>query len=86
MSLAHDKHPCAVCSKPINRGLLMCAPHWRLVPPREQAAVNSTFRAMTRAAREPGGIQTVMAYRQAREAAIRAVESQVTNQTEESHD
>ena len=72
-----NKHPCAVCAKPINRGLLMCVRDWRLVPKEQQTAVYRSYRAMTRAARKPEGLNTVFAYRQAREAAVRSAESQL---------
>lgn len=78
-----NSHPCAICSKPVARGQLMCRPHWHMVPNAEQKAVYATFRAMTRAARKSGGIDSVHAYRQAREAAIKSVESQITTTTQE---
>ena len=71
-------HPCAVCAKPVIRGKLMCVRHWHLVPKDQQQAVYRSYRAMTRAARKPGGLSTVLAYRQAREAAVLSVESQIT--------
>jgi len=41
------KHKCAVpsCNIKVKHGILMCAPHWRMVPRPEQNAVYRTWRA-----------------------------------------
>lgn len=77
----NNKHLCAVCTRPINLGLLMCSRHWHLVPKDQQQSVYRAYRAMTRKASKPGGLDAVHAYRQAREAAIQSVESQITTTT-----
>lgn len=38
-----DRHSCCICDRLIPLGLLMCGPHWRLVPAAEQAAVMRTY-------------------------------------------
>lgn len=64
------KHECAAtgCKAMIRRGLLMCAPHWRMVPLGEQRAIYRTWRAFQR--NEDGSKE---AYRAAVQAAVDAV-------------
>lgn len=38
-----NTNSCAVCRKPIGRGLLMCLAHWRLVPKAQQTAVLRSY-------------------------------------------
>jgi hypothetical protein len=63
-------HVCAAidCTARIKPGLLMCAPHWRLVPKLIQAEVWTTWRALTK-----GEIGSVPRYREAVEKAVDAV-------------
>lgn len=81
--MTSNQHPCAVCAKPVNRGKLMCVRHWHLVPKDQQQALYRAYRAMTRATTRPSGLSTVLAYRQAREAAVQSVESQITTNPQE---
>ena len=53
MQVTHDRHPCAVCERPIIHAFLMCGPHWRLVPPEQQLAVYRAWNALTKL--EPTG-------------------------------
>lgn len=39
---------CAVCSKVIRTGLLMCAHHWRMVPAGQQQRVYQSYARLTR--------------------------------------
>lgn len=56
------------CRTPVPPRLLMCGPHWRLVPPPLQAAVWATYRPGQEITKDPS-----RAYLDAAEAAIRAV-------------
>lgn len=38
-----ERHPCAVCPKPIGTGFLMCWEHWKLVPRDQQQQVYRTW-------------------------------------------
>lgn len=38
--------PCAGCIAYVPKGLLMCAPHWRMVPKYQQDRVWATWRAV----------------------------------------
>jgi len=60
-------HACAIsgCEKPAKDGQLMCWPHWRRVPRALNHAVFDTYRNLR---------SDPQAYRQARDAAIAAVE------------
>lgn len=62
-------HPCSVCGKPVPRGRLMCAPHWRLVPlplQREVWAAWGSFQAAESAHRS---LRCMALYRKAADAA-----------------
>jgi hypothetical protein len=59
------KCPLEGCSKQVPHHILMCYPHWKQVPPEIQKRVNRTWRE-----------GPVEAYLQAREAAIRSVQSE----------
>ena len=43
------KCPCDDCTTQVRRGLLMCLPHWRMVPAPLQREVYRTFRGWSRA-------------------------------------
>ena len=66
-------HACAIsgCEKPVKGGQLMCWPHWRRVPRALNHAVFDTYRNLRK---DP------KAYRQARDAAIAAVEEKERNE------
>lgn len=70
MSVAKGK-PCPVkgCTRHAKPHQLMCWPHWRRVPKVLNHAVFDTYRVMGRS------IENARAYRQARDAAISAVEA-----------
>lgn len=69
-----DRHSCCICDRQIPLGLLMCAPHWRLVPAAEQAGV---LRAYGRWKRHTGGakeaLELVKAYQVQRDKAVASV-------------
>ena len=66
---------CAVCSKVIRTGLLMCAHHWRLVPNDEQQHVYKTYARLTRASAKdmPAWSKARADYEAARDAAVATV-------------
>lgn len=66
-------NPCPVkgCAAHAKPGQLMCWPHWRRVPKALNHAVFDTYRAWQRDPRH----DTQSSYRQARDAAIAAVEA-----------
>lgn len=43
-----NRHPCAVCTRLIGTGFLMCVAHWRLVPQGQQHEVNGAWRRYSR--------------------------------------
>lgn len=69
-----DRHSCAICDRSIRLGLLMCGPHWRLVPAAEQVAVLRTY---GRWKRDTGPakdrLQLVKDYQTARDKAVASV-------------
>jgi hypothetical protein len=65
-------HTCAVCPRAIQRGLLMCARHWRMVPAAIQADVYRTYKAWGKAPLA-GSLALRREYLKARQAAIDAV-------------
>ena len=69
MTAAEIQHTCAVCPKSIARGLLMCGPHWRLVPADVQRRVNRAWRDL-KLAGSRGSLSAVLAYRGACKTAI----------------
>lgn len=80
--------PCPVkgCTAHAKRGQLMCWPHWRRVPKALNRAVFDTFADWQAARRnDPGGermAEATAAYRQARDAAIAAVEAKESDEAE----
>jgi hypothetical protein len=74
-------NPCPIkgCTAHAKPNQLMCWPHWRRVPKALNHAVFDTYRDWSAARRrDPGGTamaQATAAYRQARDAAIAAVEA-----------
>jgi hypothetical protein len=68
---------CAVCSKVIRTGLLMCAHHWRMVPADQQQRVYKSYARFTRAsARDmPAWGKARTEYEAARDAAVAHVNS-----------
>jgi hypothetical protein len=74
-------NPCPIkgCTAHAKPNQLMCWPHWRRVPKALNHAVFDTFRAWESARRrDPGGrimSEVTAAYRQARDAAVAAVEA-----------
>lgn len=71
-------NPCPIkgCKAHAKPNQLMCWPHWRRVPKALNHAVFDTYRDWQRDARH----DTVQAYRQARDAAIAAVEAKETEE------
>jgi hypothetical protein len=69
-------HACAVddCTKPLPHHVLMCRPHWRMVPRPVQRDVNSTWRRASRLRDQPlpdpARVQAVKDYLAARRAAV----------------
>lgn len=74
--MTSDKHHCAVCDRQIANGLLMCLPHWKLVPTDQQQAV---YRSWSRYRRADGGMGQVLRaqrlYFAARDAAIASAQA-----------
>ena len=79
MSSAGDPCPVKGCARLAKPHQLMCWPHWRRVPKALNRAVFDTFEAWQAARRnDPGGMkmgEATASYRQARDAAIAAVEA-----------
>lgn len=81
LNVEPDLHTCAAagCARQIPLHLLMCAPHWRMVPKPIQAEVYRTWRRYSkpsnksRETRDPSARQ---AYLKARTQAVEAVRSQ----------
>lgn len=73
-----DRHSCCICDRSIPLGLLMCVPHWRLVPAALQASV---LRAYGRWKRHTGGakeaLELINAYQVVRDQAVAAVEAKL---------
>lgn len=70
--------PIAGCTAHAKPGQLMCWPHWRRVPKALNHAVFDTYRAMQSANRKGLTVpadDAARSYRQARDAAIAAVEA-----------
>lgn len=78
--------PIAGCEAHAKPGQLMCWPHWRRVPKALNRAVFDTFADLQAARRnDPGGqrmSEVTDAYRQARDAAIDAVNTKEANERE----
>ena len=66
--------PANDCQRRVARHILMCRPHWRMVPKVMQRGVNGTWRNAARLAKEPRGdsdrVQAVRNYLVARRAAV----------------
>lgn len=79
-------HACAVddCTKPLPYHILMCRPHWRVVPKPMQRDVNSTWRRASRlsevALANPERTQAVKDYLAARKAAVDFVNGRVSHE------
>lgn len=69
----HATHRCAVCTRAISDGLLMCATHWRLVPHEQQHAVIRTWRRFNGAPGPRAALVARRGYLAARDAAIDTV-------------
>ncbi|MGA0610534.1 hypothetical protein [Caldimonas sp. KR1-144] len=67
-------HACAVCEQQIPQQMLMCGPHWRLVPPQQQLTVYRLWNQLHRAPTRSKAYERIWAeYLQARDAAIESV-------------
>lgn len=72
---------CTVCGKPIRRGLLMCAVHWRQVPTPMQVHVWRTWSQFNNRKNPAHALQALAEYRRAADAAtnyVTALESAAT--------
>lgn len=69
---------CAVCSRTIRTGLLMCAHHWRMVPADQQQRVYRTYARFTRATASdmPAWGKARADYEAARDAAVATVHTE----------
>ena len=74
---ARPTHPCAVCPRQINAGLLMCASHWRLVPHEQQREVNRTWRAFNGASGPTNALAARKTYLAARDAAVESAQAAI---------
>lgn len=76
MTTAQRDHVCPAndCQQRLARPILMCRPHWRMVPKVMQKDVTSTWRNAARLAKEPMAdsdrVQAVRDYLVARRAAV----------------
>ena len=76
MTADRGDHVCPAndCQQPLARHILMCRPHWRMVPKVIQRDVTGTWRNAARLAKEPMGdgdrVQAVRDYLVARHAAV----------------
>ena len=86
VQVTHDRHPCAVCERPIIHAFLMCGPHWRLVPAAEQLTVYRSWNALTKL--EPTGRRAskelLAAYLVAKDAAIASARAALGQTTTDS--
>ncbi len=79
-------HACAVdeCTKPLPVHILMCRPHWRMVPKPMQRDVTGSWRLASRVtAQEPGDpdrVRKVRDYLVARQAAVDLVNGKVSRE------
>ena len=79
MTAARTDHVCPAndCQQSLPRHILMCRPHWRMVPKVMQREVNATWRTAVRLAKAPmadsGRVQAVRDYLVARRAAVEFV-------------
>lgn len=69
---------CAVCSKVIRTGLLMCAHHWRMVPADQQQRVYRAYARFTRASAKdmPAWSKARADYEAARDLAVATVHTE----------
>lgn len=72
-------HRCAVCPKPLPRGMLMCLAHWKLVPHVEQQEVYRTWGALQRSYPRRSSDE----YFAARDKAIASAKARITPPTGE---
>lgn len=78
MNGSHNTHPCAVCTRRILKGQLMCLPHWKLVPQEQQRAVLRTWGAFSRAKSATRALEHRKDYLTARDAAVATVQAAIT--------
>ncbi len=71
---SHHVCPANECQQGLTRPILMCRPHWRMVPKVMQRDVTRSWRNAARLAKEPMGdsdrVQAVRDYLVARRAAV----------------
>lgn len=78
------QHACAVdeCAKALAYHILMCRPHWRMVPKPMQRDVTATWRKASRLSGEvlsnPARVEAVKDYLAARQAAVDLVNGKVS--------
>ncbi len=86
MTAGGKDHVCPAndCQQRLARPILMCRPHWRMVPKVVQKDVTSTWRNAARLAQEPMGdsdrVQAVRDYLVARRAAVDFVNGRLTHE------
>ena len=86
MTAGEGDHACPAdeCHQRLARHILMCRPHWRMVPKVIQRDVNGTWRKAARLAKEPMGdserVQAVRDYLTARRAAVDFVNGRLSRE------
>lgn len=81
--MSDETHPCevGVCDREVPRGMLMCRPHWYMVPKETRAEVWKWWRRISQPRSGRMGLEETQnvffAYRTARDKAIAAVEKQL---------
>ncbi len=68
---------CPCCGARIQRGKLMCLPHWKMVPRDAQRAVNKAWRDYRRSDYGHAAIMALRVYQTAVDAAIAAVMAKI---------
>ncbi len=75
--------PANDCQQRLARHVLMCRPHWRMVPKVMQRDVTATWRTASRLSKEPmadsGRVQAVRDYLVARRAAVNFVNGRLAH-------
>lgn len=74
--------PCAGCGREIPSGLLMCGPHWRMVPKPHQDAVWAAWRAAQGIADAPQADDRWLKYRAAVDLAVSLVNEKIAEKHE----
>lgn len=69
--------PCNGCTVIVKAGLLMCAPHWSMVPKTQRDRVWSTWRAAQAAIAKPSYLELMLKYRAAADLAVSQVNAKL---------